>query len=131
MTEAQNGLDRFDIIYGQLDGLGRRAKPSTVREALPIVGNVTTYTIETMRHDEKAVLFLEATDSTGATRLVIPHKVVQTIVRQFERMYDRSTPESRRRKARSRELATKRQRDHDRGRHDSHPLKRDCPDCRK
>ena len=117
MAGDQNGQDRFDVIYGQITGLGRATKPSTVRQALPIVGSVTDYTIETLRHDDQTVLFLVATDSEGATRLVIPDRVIRAIVRQHQRLYDRSTPASRKRKKRADARKANRTTDHRAGRH--------------
>ena len=138
MTSAQNGQDRFDVIYGMLTGIGRGTKPTTVRQALPIVGNVTDYTIETLRHDDESVLFLVATDSDGATRLVIPDKVIKTIVRQHKQVYDRSTPNSRRRKRRTTTLTAERIADHKAGKHNREDREADglprfmrgCPPCR-
>ena len=47
--------------------------------------------------------------SGGLTRLVLPDKVAQAIYRQRAALTDRSTPESRRRKAAARERARKRE----------------------
>lgn len=110
--------DSFDMIYGEITGLGRGTKPTTVRQALPIAGNVTDYTIETLRHDDRAVLFLVATDAGGSTRLVIPDKVIKAIVRQHTKLFDRSTSSSRKRKRRTATLTAARKADHKAGKHD-------------
>lgn len=125
--------DKFDRIRGALDGLPgtRKTRPSTVVESMPIVGNTTTYVVETLRmEDARLICFLQIVDSDGRARLVLPDKVVSAIASQRERLFDRSTPESRKRADRSRELARKRTADHGKGRHATRPVQ-SCPECRK
>ena len=74
-----------------------------------------------------------ATDEDGQTvavRLVLPPKAVALILRQTERLADRSTPDSRARRRRAQDLTTKRKRDHDAGRHTKRPVGV-CRQCQK
>lgn len=128
MTNENGESNRFDRIHGQLEGLGRVAGPGTVMQSMPIIGNVTTFTVETLRHDDDAICFVQSGDSDGLVRLVLPDKVVSMIIRQRERLFDRRTPASRKRQITRRELQRKRATDHDRGRHEKRPLQ-SCPDC--
>lgn len=81
--------DRYDRIYGQLHELAPTTRPSTIVEALPIAGNVTTWIIQTSLHDTGTVVFLQSVDAEGQIRLVLPSKVVAAIVRQDERLRER------------------------------------------
>lgn len=81
--------DRYDRIYGQLHELAPTTRPSTIVEALPIAGNVTTWVVQTALHDSGTVVFLQSIDSEGQIRLVLPSKVVAAIVRQDERLRER------------------------------------------
>ncbi len=112
--------DKFDRIYGALEGLPghRMTRPSTVMDSLPIVGNVTTYVVQSVRHEEGVLTFLQIVDDDGRARLILPDKVSAAIAGQRERLFDRSTPDSRARKARQRALAQKRSDDHRKGKHD-------------
>lgn len=147
MTLDTERVDAFDRIRGQLEGLPgvTSTRPSTQVESLPLVGDVTTYVLETMRLDDGRLLtFLQIVDAEGRARIILPDKVVRAIVRQRDRLFDRSTPASRTRKARSRERARKREmrrqrreRDHRDGKHDPEvrkargwpPRMKGCPLC--
>lgn len=98
--------DRYDVIFGQLVDISPMSRPSTIVEALPIAGNVTTWVVQTAAHNEGFVTFLQSIDADGQFRLVLPAKVVAAIVRQqstlAERLTDRRSParkEADRRKA--------------------------------
>lgn len=95
--------DRYDRIYGQLTDLAPMARPSTITEALPIAGNVTTWVVQSAMHDSGIVVFLQSMDSEGFVRLVLPAKVTAAIVRQSEalreRVADRRSVETRKRAA--------------------------------
>ena len=110
----------YDKVYAGFDGLPgvKRSRPATVTTSLPMVGDSTTYVIESLRGDRGLVVFLQIVDQEGRARLVLPDKVVRTILRQSERLTTRATPASRKRQARSRTLTRKRALDHEKGRHE-------------
>ena len=83
--------ERFDRIYGQLVDIATMSRPSTITEALPIAGNVTTWIVQAAAHNEGYVVFLQSIDAEGQVRLVLPNKVVAAIVRQHFTLKDRIT----------------------------------------
>lgn len=83
--------ERFDRIYGQIVDISPMARPSTITEALPIAGNVTTWIVQTAAHNEGFVTFLQCIDAEGQVRLVLPNKVVAALVRQHDNLRDRIT----------------------------------------
>lgn len=95
--------ERFDRIYGQIHDLAPMARPTTITEALPIAGNVTTWIVQTAAHNEGFVVFLQTIDAEGQVRLVLPNKVVAAIVRQHdslkERLSDRRSEDRKQRDA--------------------------------
>jgi hypothetical protein len=104
-------MQDFDRVIGTLTDLPdvRQNKPTTVTTMLPIVGAVTTYVVQMYKSQESGhVLFLQVVDAEGRERFVLPHKVVEAIARQRERLADRSTPESRARKRKAGERARRR-----------------------
>jgi hypothetical protein len=111
--EVQPTFDRrlagtFDRVLGTLDGLPdvTSTKPSTVQTVLPFIGNVTTYVVRTFRSREAGFTgFIELVDVEGRARIVLPDKVMQALYRQRQSLTDRSTPESRARKAASKAKA--------------------------
>ena len=108
--QVQQG-DQFDRIAGAIIGVPdvKQTAASSVVEALPIVGNVTTYTVQTFRLPERGFMaFLTIASSEGAFRHVLPDKVLAAIYRQRERLTDRSTPASRARAKAKRDRARKR-----------------------
>ena len=100
MTE-QTAQPTFDRIFGKLDGLGKSTKPSTVQTTTPIVGGVSTWIVQTMKTEDGFTVFVQMVDAEGRARFVLPDKVSQAIYRQRQSLTDRSTPQSRARKARS------------------------------
>jgi len=114
-------VDRFDRVRAQIEGLPgyRRTRPTTITSTMPLVGDSVTYVIESVRdQDGEIMAFLQILDTEGGMRLVLPGKVVNAVVAQHERLFDRSTPDSRARSKRQRELVAKRTADHERGKHD-------------
>ena len=104
-------MQDFDRIMGTLTDLPdvRQNKPTTVSTMLPIVGAVTTYVIQAYKSKESGyVLFLQVVDAEGRERFVLPHRVVEAICRQRDRLVDRSTPDSRARKRKAQERARRR-----------------------
>jgi len=109
--DRQYAEAKFDRVRGGLEGLPgiKITKPSTVIDALPILGTVTTYIMETWRDDEHGfVMFLQLVDADGRERFILSDKVLRAIYRQRDRLVDRSTPQSRERKRRSAEREKRR-----------------------
>ena len=91
--------DRYDRIYGQVVDLAPMARPSTVIEALPIAGDVTTWVVQVAYHNEETVAFLQSIDAEGQLRLVLPPKVLARLISQDAairaRVNDRRSEETR------------------------------------
>lgn len=81
--------DRYDRIYGQLHTTTPMTRATTVIDALPIAGNVTTWIVQTAIEDDRPVVFLQSIDAEGQLRLVLPSKVVATIISQEKRLRER------------------------------------------
>ena len=108
LDQAQSTFDRVLTGISGLPGF-KSTKPSTCIDAIPIVGNVTTYVIQSFRTEDGGfVIFLQIVDAEGRERIIIPNKVAQAIYRQRQSLADRSTPTSRAYKARQKELERKR-----------------------
>lgn len=80
-------VDAFDRIRGGLEGRPdvTRTRISTVRSVDPLVGNVSTFLIESVKvRDEGTTVFLEVASRDGNVRLVIPPRASNAIARQRE-----------------------------------------------
>ena len=78
-------VDAFDRIRAGMDGRPdvTRTRISTVRNIDPLVGNVSTFLIESVREkDEGDTIFLEVASKDGNVRIVLPPKVANVIARQ-------------------------------------------------
>jgi hypothetical protein len=84
MIEQGNlSQDYFDKIREELHGLpGYVAKQSTIVTSREFLQPPSTWIIETVKTDEHGALFIQAINSTGSVRLVIPQKVVERIISQ-------------------------------------------------
>lgn len=82
--DQPQGIDPFDRIIGQIDGLPDvdKARPSTVSTVLPILGRAQTYVVQTYRDEGGFYVFLQVVDATGGQRIAIPPKVAAAIYRQ-------------------------------------------------
>lgn len=103
---------RFDRVLGTYSGLPgvRQTRPTTVMQTVPIINETTTAVVQTLKTEDNGFLvFLQIVDATGHMRIVIPDKVANAIYRQRAALTDRSTPESRRRKAAARKRAKARE----------------------
>lgn len=104
--------ERFDRTLGLYHGLpgSKTTRPTTILETIPIGNQTMTAVVQTMKTEDAGVLiFLQVVRGEDTVQLVLPDKVAQAIYRQRERLFDRSTPESRRRKADARERKRKRE----------------------
>ena len=99
---------KFDKVMGSLTGLPdmKLTRPATVLDTTPIVGDTRAYIVQTYKTPDQGFLaFLQIVDGEGRARIILPHKVVEAIVRQRGKLTDRSTPESRARAAAKRARA--------------------------
>ena len=109
--QQQRADQKFDRVMGALTGLPdvRQTRPSTVVDTTPIVGDTTAYIVQTFRTPDQGFLsFLQVVDGEGRARFILPHRIVEAIVRQRMRLTDRSTPESRARAKAKRDRERKR-----------------------
>jgi len=86
-------MDTFDRMIGSLHGLPDvlAAKPTTVRDVSPIVGEAQTFIVQTYRQKDKGdIVFLEVVTAAAHTRLVLPAKAVDVIVRQRDALTARA-----------------------------------------
>src|SRR5262245_20154558 len=82
--------DYFDRLLGQLDGLPdiTKANQVAIRE-IPVlgVGGSQTFIIQTVRQREQGdFVFIEHVSVNGTTRIVLPPKVVNVILRQHDQL---------------------------------------------
>jgi hypothetical protein len=89
-------LDKFDRALAALDGVPGvvRTSPSTIRAVMPIVGDTSTFIVQTFRQrdEDKSgdTIFIEHVDANGTTRIVIPPNVANVILRQHDSLTDRA-----------------------------------------
>lgn len=83
MTDERR-RDAFDRIAGTIDGLPdvRKTRPSTFSDVQPILGDVSTYIVQTYSTEEGMVAFVQTIDANGSTRIVLPPKVTAALYRQ-------------------------------------------------
>lgn len=110
--ENERAQTTFDRFHGLVDGLPgvTQTKPSAIKSHLPLVGGVTTVTVQTFRGGEFGfAIAVTMVDADGqAYQHILPNKVALAIYRQRQSLADRSTPESRARKRRSKEAKKRR-----------------------
>jgi|SRR5579864_3154599 len=77
--------NKFDRAAGSLTGLPDVVKtaPATVVAAMPIVGDVQTFIVQTFRQREVGdTIFVQYVDGDGGHRFVLPPQVADAIARQ-------------------------------------------------
>ncbi len=93
MEEIKNSLSYFDRAIGSLHGLPDvvSTKATTLR-VVPTFGlGSHTYIVQTFRQREIGdTIFLEITSESGATRIVIPAAIADTIARQRDQLTGKS-----------------------------------------
>ena len=85
-------VDLFDRTRGGMEMRNDAIKTrvSTVRHVDPLVGNVSTYLVETVRApDSGDFCFVEVATKDGNVRVVLPPKVTATIARQRDSLTGR------------------------------------------
>lgn len=138
---AYETVDAFDRIRQQVADAphARETRPRTIAASPNPLSNDshTDYIVSTVRVDDpiegsRLASFVRMLDAEGGYRIVLPHSVVDAIRKQSDSLFDRSTPESRRRKQRSNELRRNRKAAHEAGKHDNRdtPM-RGCPGCER
>lgn len=93
-------VSAFDRALGQLDGLNgvTRTAPSTKVVTVPLIGQATTYIVQTFRqrdeHDDggrsKDTIFLQYIADGVSHRIVIPAEVADVIARQRDALGTKS-----------------------------------------
>lgn len=85
ITRTDQTVDYFDRSRGGLEMRNdvTRTRVSTIRHIDPLVGNVSTYLVETIRvHNDGDHCFIEVATKHGNVRVVLPPKVTTAIARQ-------------------------------------------------
>lgn len=100
MAHDQQGylrVDKFDRMMGALASLPDVAlsKPATVVATVPLIGATQTFIVQTYRQVERDLnskgdevtksrdtVFLQYVDDEGRIRMVIPHQVIDALIRQ-------------------------------------------------
>lgn len=78
-----NTINKYDRVYGGMQGVSLMSKPSTIKHVQPITGRTETFVVQTARHDEMGDhIFLECMDENGVVRLALPPKVANVIASQ-------------------------------------------------
>lgn len=77
-------LDMFDRTRGGMEMRNdvTRTRVSTVRHVDPLVGNVATFLVESIRTEEGDYAFVEVATKDGNVRVVLPPKVTNALARQ-------------------------------------------------
>lgn len=98
-------VDSFDRMRAGFDGRPDVVKTriSTVRNVDPLVGNVTTFLVESVRaKDEGDTIFLEVASKDGNIRIVLPPKVTEVIGRQHDGLTTKAKRKNGREQAKAR-----------------------------
>lgn len=98
-------LADFDRILSSVTGLPdtKITRPRTILDIYPMLHEKNaTFVVQTHRaKDSGFTIFLQIVDAQGSRRVVLPAKVTSAIYAQRQALTDRSTPESRARKAKA------------------------------
>ena len=74
--ETHQTINKFDRIYGGMQDVSLKTKPSTVKYVQPITGKSEAFIVQTFRHEELGdFIFIEHLDEDGVTRTALPPKV--------------------------------------------------------
>jgi hypothetical protein len=84
-------ISKFDRAVAGLQGGNNLAvKATTVEHTDPILGEAETFIVQTIRDQAGDHVIVKFVDKEGVKRLVLPPKVVSTIVRQRDALTARS-----------------------------------------
>jgi|SRR5208282_1754752 len=91
MTTEYATVSKFDrSVAGLTGGNNLATKAATVEHVDPILGEAETFIVQTIRDQEGDHVILKFVDKDGVQRLILPPKVVNTIVRQRDALTARS-----------------------------------------
>lgn len=89
MSEG-NTVTKYDRARGSLEGIAVFTKPATIKNVQAVTGKAETFTVETGRHPELGdTIFVECVDEAGVTRLALPPRVANIILRQRDALTSR------------------------------------------
>ncbi len=75
----------FDEMRENVQGTpGYQIRQSTVNCEKGLLSIPSTWIVETVRTEETSGIFLQRIDAEGGQRLVIPHRVTESIYRHYE-----------------------------------------------
>ena len=84
-------VSKFDrAVAGLQGGNNLAAKATTIEHIDQIIGEAETFIVQTVRDQDGDHVILKFVDRDGVMRLILPPKVVSTIVRQRDALTARS-----------------------------------------
>ena len=90
MSEQYETVNKFDRAYAGLqDGNGLSTKPTTI-ENVALTGETETFIVQTIRNEKGDHTIIKFVDKEGVKRLILPPRVVNTIVRQRDSLSTRA-----------------------------------------
>lgn len=91
MATEYETINKFDrAVGGLLSGNNLHSKPTTVENVDKFTGEAETFIIQTIRDETGDNVVLKYMDKDGNKRIILPPKVVSTIIRQHEALSARS-----------------------------------------
>jgi hypothetical protein len=99
-------IDKFDrAVGGLLAGNNLHTKPTTFEEVEPYTGEAETFIVQTIRDENGDHVVVKFMDKDGNKRMILPPKVVSTIVRQRDALTARARSNSSKARMKERMLA--------------------------
>jgi hypothetical protein len=93
--EQEKTISKFDrAVASKLDSNNIHTKATTIENIERITGSAETFIVQTIRVEDGDYVSLKYLDNDGAMRILLPPKVVNTIVRQRESLSDRARTNS-------------------------------------
>jgi hypothetical protein len=103
MTTEYATVSKFDrAVAGLQGGNNLAAKATTIEHTDPIVGESETFIVQTIRDQQGDHVVIKFVDKEGVMRLILPPKVVNTIVRQRDALTARGRSNNARATAKAR-----------------------------
>ena len=103
MTTEYATISKFDrAVAGLQGGNNLAAKATTIEHVDPIVGEAETFIVQTIRDQQGDHVVIKFVDKSGVMRLILPPKVVSTIVRQRDALTARGRSNNARATAKAR-----------------------------
>jgi phage/plasmid primase-like uncharacterized protein len=83
MMEEYKTVDKYDrAMGGLLSGNSLKTKATTMEEVEPYTGETESFIVQTIRDEKGDHVSVKFIDKDGVKRLILPPKVVLTIIRQ-------------------------------------------------